>query len=249
MTKGSRAEEPPREVVPPSLATRLEQVWAEAARTGARMPGEPALAAALQSSRPAVREALVRLEERGYIHRRKGADTSVNTSLLDIPARFDRRLEKSDLIAAMGHVPAVDVLAVEASPITVDEVEELALPAGTLVHRVTKIWSADGRPVLLARDAVPIRTDVDPASLDPSIPVVDQAVSLAGERAEWEVVWPRAEALDADAAERTGRPAGEPVLALDVSGVSAHGTVCYWTAELHLKDAFRYAMVRRAEWR
>lgn len=232
-----------------SLAQRLEQVWADAARAGRRMPGEPALAAALHSSRPAVREALVRLEERGYIHRRKGADTSVNASLLDIPARFDRRLEKSDLIAAMGRTAAVDVLAVATSPITPEEAEEYALGPDVNVHRVTKMWSADGQPVLLARDAVPMLTGASASAVDPATPVVDQAVQLAGERAEWEVVWPRADALDDEAARRTGRTHGEPVLALDVSGVGASGGVCYWTAELHLKDAFRYAMVRRAEWR
>jgi GntR family transcriptional regulator len=232
-----------------SLAARLEEVWADVARSGARMPGEPALAAALQSSRPALREALVRLEERGYIHRRKGADTAVNASLLDIPARFDRRLEKSDLIAAMGHTPTIDVLAVETSPVTPEEAEEYAVAADSPVLRVTKRWSADGRPVLLAHDAVPVSTAADPASVDPATPLVDQAIVLAGERAEWEVVWPRADALSAGAAEATGRVEGEPVLALDVSGVAPSGAVCYWTAELHLKDAFRYAMVRRADWR
>jgi GntR family transcriptional regulator len=234
---------------PLSLAARLEKVWADAARSGARMPGEPALAAALQSSRPAVREALVRLEERGYIHRRKGADTAVNASLLDIPARFDRRLEKSDLIAAMGHQPTIDVLAVDTSPLTAAEADEYAVPPGIPVLRITKRWSADGRPVLLAHDAVPITTSTDPDSVDPAIPLVDQAIALTGERVEWEVVWPRADALNETAAAATGRAVGEPVLALDASGVSPRGTVCYWTAELHLKDAFRYAMVRRAEWR
>jgi GntR family transcriptional regulator len=248
-TPGEQDAAPRSPSHPLSLAARLEEVWFDAARSGARMPGEPALAAALHSSRPAVREALVRLEERGYIHRRKGADTAVNASLLDIPARFDQRLEKSDLIAAMGHQPTIDVLAVDISPLTAAEADEYAVEPGTPVLRITKRWSADGRPVLLARDAVPITTDVDPKAVDPATPLVDQAVALTGERAEWEVVWPRADALDGPAAAHTGRTAGEPVLALDVSGVSPRGTVCYWTAELHLKDAFRYAMVRRAEWR
>lgn len=59
----------------------------------------------------------------------------------------------------------------------------------------------------------------------------------------------RTDALSAEAASATGRATGEPVLALDVSGVAPSGAVCHWTSELHLKDAFRYAMVRRAEWR
>lgn len=232
-----------------SLAKRLEEVWAEAARTGSRMPGEPSLAARLQSSRPAVREALIRLEERGYIHRRKGADTAVNPSLLDIPARFDRRLDKFELIAAMGRTPTIEVLDVEQSPITPSEAEQHELPVDTSVLRIAKRWRADGQPVLLAADVVPIRAEVDPFSVEPSLPLVEQAEVLAGERVEWEIVWPRADALSAEAAAATGRPAGEPVLALDVAGVAPSGGICYWTSELHLRDAFRYAMVRQAEWR
>jgi GntR family transcriptional regulator len=231
------------------LDGRLREVWADAARRGTTMPSEPALAKSLSTSRPAVREALVRLEERGYIHRRKGAGTTVNASLLDIPARFDRRLEAAELIAAMGHTPAVDVLEVATSPITLDEAQAHALAPGTSVLRVTKVWSADGVPVLLARDAVPATTGADAGSADPARPMVDLAEELTGERVEWEVVWPGAAALDAADAEAVRRPAGEPVLALDVTGVARSGAVCYWTSELHVPGTFRYAMVRRADWR
>ncbi|NGZ99916.1 winged helix-turn-helix transcriptional regulator [Nocardioides sp. W3-2-3] len=90
----------------PSLDDRLHQVWLDAARHGTTMPSEPSLAASLATSRPAVREALVRLEERGYIHRRKGAGTVVNTSLLNIPARFDQRIDTSEPDRIHGAHPA-----------------------------------------------------------------------------------------------------------------------------------------------
>ncbi|MBM9463037.1 GntR family transcriptional regulator [Aeromicrobium sp. YIM 150415] len=233
----------------PPLDERLEELWAEAARDGRRLPGEPALAAALSSSRPAVREALIRLEERGYIHRRKGADTTVNTSLLDIPARFDRRVEESALIRAMGQTPQLDVLDVQRTRITLDEAEAYDLRPGTEVLRVHKRWTADGVPALLAHDSVPITGAVDPETIDPEQPMVDIAVTLAGARAEWEVVWPTATALDEADAAHASRPAGEPVLTLEVSGMSPTHGVCYWTTEHHLSGAFRYAMVRRADWR
>src|SRR5690554_3658678 len=85
-----------------SLDRRLTSIWQAAAVRGDRMPGEPKLANALSSSRPSIREALIRLEERGYIRRRQGADTIVNTSLLGIPSRFDERVEVSEMIRAMG---------------------------------------------------------------------------------------------------------------------------------------------------
>jgi GntR family transcriptional regulator len=234
---------------PASLDARLRAIWTEAARHGATMPSEPTLAETLATSRPAVREALVRLEERGYIHRRKGADTTVNPALLDIPARLDRRIDTADLIAAMGRTPSVQVLEATATTVTRDEAENHAITPGTTVFRVTKVWSADGVPVLLARDSVPVSRGADAGSVDPALPMVDVAVALNGGRSEWEVVWPGAAALDAVDAAAVGRAPGLPVLALDVTGVDRRGGVCYWTNELHLPGAFRYAMVRRATWR
>ncbi len=84
------------------LRARLEEVWLESARSGSPMPGEPALAQRLAVSRPAVREALVRLEERGYIRRRQGADTTVNRRMLDVSARIDEQIDRSELIASTG---------------------------------------------------------------------------------------------------------------------------------------------------
>lgn len=230
----------------PTLDDRLHQVWLDAARHGTTMPSEPSLAARLATSRPAVREALVRLEERGYIHRRKGAGTVVNASLLDIPARFDERIDTSELIASMGHTPRLDVLAVERSPITLEEAQQHELAPGTTVLRVHKRWSADDRPVTLARDVVPV---LGPdTEVDPTRPMVEVALALTGERVGWEVVRPGADALTDEDAALADRGPGEPALTLDVTGVGLSGRVVYWTAEVHLRGAFRYAMVRRADW-
>lgn len=236
------------------LHRRLEDLWTEAARAGQNLPGEPTLSMRLDSSRPAVREALIRLEERGYIHRRKGADTVVNTSLLGVPARFDERLDASTLIAAMGCTPKVDVLAASTSRISVEEATEHDLLPSTQVYRVTKRWSADGVPVLLAHDSVPLTRPIDPDTidpdtLDPTTSMVDLAEELMGERVGWEMVWPAAEALDEESAGTVGLATGEPALGLAITGVSPRGSVCYWTNELHLRGFFRYAMVRRAAWR
>lgn len=234
--------------LPEPVERRLQRLWAEAAERGAAMPSEIALASSLEVSRPAVREALVRLEERGFIHRRKGADTTVNSSLLGIPARFEQRLDSSELIAAMGRTPSVEVTDVRVEEVTLDEAHEHDVSPRQSVLRTTKVWSADGEPVLVARDAVPVLTRTDPATLDPATPMVDLASALTGERVGWELVFPGADGLSDDDAALTGRPAGEPAMTLDATGISRTGTVCYWTREVHLRGSFRYAMVRRADW-
>ena len=71
--------------LPEGMERRLQRLWADAGQRRGPMHGETVLASSLEVSRPAVREALVRLEERGFIHRRKG-----------------ERLDSAELIAAMG---------------------------------------------------------------------------------------------------------------------------------------------------
>lgn len=212
------------------------------------MPSEIALASSLEVSRPAVREALVRLEERGFIHRRKGAETTVNTSLLGIPARFEQRLDSAELIAAMGRTPSVRVVSAEVGEVTLSEADAYDVTPRQGVLRTTKVWSADGEPVLVARDVIPVLTSVDPASLEPATPMPALARQLAGERVGWELVWPGADGLAREDARLTGRPEGEPAMTLEATGIGRTGTVCYWTREVHVRGAFRYALVRRADW-
>ncbi|TQK69118.1 GntR family transcriptional regulator [Nocardioides sp. SLBN-35] len=234
--------------LPEPVERRLQRLWADAAERGGPMPGETTLAASLEISRPAVREALVRLEERGFIHRRKGADTTVNSSLLGIPARFEQRLDSAELIAAMGRTPSLEVVSVEVGEVSLDEADAYDLSPRQGVLRTTKVWSADGEPVLVARDVVPILTGVDPAGLDPAAPMPALARELAGEQVGWELVWPGADGLSAVDAGLTGRPEGEAAMTLEATGIGRTGTVCYWTREVHVRGAFRYAMVRRADW-
>lgn len=231
-----------------SLDRRLTAIWESAAARGDRMPGEPKLADSLATSRPSIREALIRLEERGYIRRRQGAETIVNTSLLGIPARFDQRVEASELIRAMGCEPQVEVLESVTSQITLEEAKEYDLPPSTHVLRITERWTADGVPVLLAIDSIPLPKGVTSADCDSTLPLAELAKSVGGSRPDWEVVWPTAELLDEQGAAWAGLTGSDPVLGLEVSGVAWSGEVCYWTKERHLRNFFRYAMVRKVDW-
>jgi GntR family transcriptional regulator len=228
-----------------SLTDRLEKVLQGAARDGQPMPGEPTLVSALSASRPAVREALIRLEERGYLRRRQGASTVVNRSALDIPARFDEQMEQSELIAAMGRTPRVEVVSHAVRTVTPAEAEAYDVPAGATALTTTKIWYADEVPVMLATDTVPVpdRT-APPKDVDPAMSLFDLAELVRGERVEWEIAWPGADALDEERARLLRRPLGEPALTLRLTGVGHSGATAYWAAESHVRDAFRYALVR-----
>lgn len=229
---------------PGTLAERLREVWVAAARDGRAMPGEPVLSATLSTSRPAVREALVRLEERGYIRRRKGADTVVNPAALDIPARFDEQLDKAELIASMGRTARVEVVAATVGPVTRLEVDTYDIAPNVLVLRTTKLWYADEVPVVLARDTVPVPGRTKAEAADPQRPVFDLVAELSGDHVEWEIAWPGAANLSPDDAGMLRRPAGEASLAFELVGVGRSGRTAYWADERHVHGAFRYALIR-----
>lgn len=152
------------------------------------------------------------------------------------------------MIRAMGSEPAVEVLDSEVSQITIEEAKEFDLTPSTRVLRIRKRWTADGVPVLLAADSIPLPKTADEVAVDFETPLSQIVELVGGESADWEVVWPLAELLDEQNAEWAGLSVADPILGLEVSGVTWSGEVCYWTKERHLRNFFRYAMVRRADW-
>lgn len=207
------------------------------------MPGEPALAERLAASRPAVREALVRLEERGYIRRRQGADTVVNRRMLDVSARVDEQIDRSELIASTGCRASMTLVDSKFDVATPDEIEQYEVGEQVRILRTTKVWFADGVPVIRANDAIvlPGSPAVEVAATEP---VFDIAAQFGVGATEWEIVYPSATAISTRDAELLDLPAGKPALTFEVVGVVRTGQTAYWASELHSTNAFQHTMIR-----
>ena len=141
-------------------------------------------AAATGASRNSVREALIRLEERGYVHRTQGARTALNARLSDVGNRVDRQIDHSAAIAAAGYTPTVRVVEAERVVLAPGPDRFDDLPDGAAALRTVKLWSADGVPFVIAEDIIPIRAaahtgdSADTRDIDPEQPVFDLAERL-----------------------------------------------------------------------
>jgi GntR family transcriptional regulator len=226
------------------LVDRLRDIWQAAARNSATLPGEPQLAADLAASRPAVREALARLEAEGLVSRRRGSETTVNRSVLSIGARFDLQVEFSTLIEARGAVAAVDVLDAVVAPLDPLDAALLDAAPEDRAWMVFKRWTADGQPVVVAKDVVPLPPDVDAADLDPERSLFESVRSVFGREAEWEVCRPGAVLAGSERAAALGITESDPLLELTLVGVARTGQTLYIAREHHVPGWFDYGFVR-----
>ncbi|MEU4311130.1 GntR family transcriptional regulator [Nocardia sp. NPDC024068] len=227
------------------VADAIAAIWQDAARQGVQLPSEPDIASATGRSRPVVREALIRLEERGYIYRSQGTGTAVNQELLHVKARIDEQVDHSDVIARAGMTPAMRVVRQELSPVTAEESEQFRVAAGTPTLRTVKAWLADDVPVALASDSIPFRGSVEPSvSVDTAVPVFELAARIGTGKAVWETVWVKPVLLDATEQWMLGLNEVTPAVCLTLHGLDSRGATTYWARELQLDGPVDFAMVR-----
>ncbi|MEW1959397.1 GntR family transcriptional regulator [Kineococcus sp. NPDC059986] len=233
------------------LLDQILAMWDRSAATDgaapAPLPSEPAVAAAVGASRNSVREAMIRLEERGYVHRSQGARTVLNHRLKGLGRRVDQQVDHAQAIAAAGHTPSVEILSAGSVQVDDDEDRFDDLPAGSPAFRTAKLWRADGVPYVHAEDLIPVRDADRVADVDPQDPVFDLAEHLNGVAVAWESVWFDPVLITGDLAERFEVGAPQAGLQLTYCGFGPLDDVAYWSREVQLAPVgrLRSALVRR----
>ncbi|CAN3700731.1 hypothetical protein MMX123_00720 [Microbacterium sp. MM2322] len=225
-----------------ALIDRILHLWRADAET---LPSEPRLAELTGASRNSVREALIRLEERGYVHRTQGARTSLNRRLPGVGRRIDQQFDHSLSIRAAGYEPTLELVASDRLTLAAgDPARYDELPDGTGVLRTVKMWRVDAAPYALAEDLVPLSREVD---LDPHRPVFELAEAANGIRVAWETLWIDAIALDAERAAILSTDAGTPAIEMTYCGYGVDDAIGYWSREVQLPApaGLRNALIRR----
>jgi GntR family transcriptional regulator len=122
-----------------------------------RLPSEPELARQLGVSRATVREAVAALEEQGLVRRRQGAGTFVQRNYSIVRNNLNLNAGVTDLIRAAGRTPGTLRRRFVVRGATPGEIGQLDLPAGSQVFEVSRVRTADDRPVAFVVAALPLR--------------------------------------------------------------------------------------------
>jgi GntR family transcriptional regulator len=131
---------------------------------GTRLDGELALADQLGVSRPTLRRAIEYLVDRGYLLRRRAVGTQV------VHPKVRRPVELTSLyddLTASRKDPRTTVLSLERVPATDRVAHALGLEDGTEVLAAERLRYADGQPLAIMRNWLPVGlVDLDAGRLE-----------------------------------------------------------------------------------
>lgn len=211
---------------------------------GAKLPNENELADRFSVSRATVREAVLLLEQAGYLSRRHGSGTYVTNAPRSRHA-LDTTVSYTAMIRDAGHEPSETVL--EKLLRIADEPERglLGLVPGEHVVEIERVRLADGRPVIYSVDRIPqaLLGELAAEALDSSLYLILGSVGHAVVRATAELLPTLADAKLAGLLEVKR---GSPLLHIDQVDYDARGRAVMLSQEWHVPDAFEVIVNRRS---
>jgi GntR family transcriptional regulator len=218
-----------------------------AAPPGSQLPPEPELAAELGVSRATLREALRSLEDEGLLRRTRGAGTFV-VDRPRMPNSLDANFGVTDAIRASGKQPGTKRAEVRIEAAGAEEAERLDVEPGEDLLVVDRVRTADGQPVVIARDILPLRV----IGADPEVHerLRTGSVYEVLERDRGIVVHHglatfRPIRADGHLASLLEVPRGTLLLYLRQVDFDESGRPVVSSHEHHLVDAFEFSVVRR----
>lgn len=231
---------------PNAVEAGLLPIWRETIACGQALPSEDVLAELLGASRPAIREALIRMEANGLVRRLHGAGTFANPAALRMQLRLDSDTDSSARLAAAGFDVAVELLESTIVRVSESDVERMEFQPGTRALRTVKRWRANGLTVAAAVDHLPLaRRVTDEQALEfASRPVRELAGILGLGKADWSCTWPSAVELAADVAERLEYDVGRAALCIEQVGVDRRNTRVFHALEHHRPGVVEYGPIR-----
>lgn len=144
-----------------SIADQVEELLRGRIRDGtyapgSRIPSESELSDEFGVSRATLRTVLAKLSVNGLILRKQGDGTYVNIKIREINAHQGYLWEFVRIIETNGYKPTIKSIAIEKKIANEEEAAVLAIDVGDELLSLTRLFYADERPVILARNVIPV---------------------------------------------------------------------------------------------
>ena len=210
---------------------------------GAQLPSEQEMARLLEVSRTTIREAYRNLIESGILLRRHGRGTYVkgvqNQHSLESTLSYTRMIEEA------GHKPGITVLSADVRVAQANESELLHLEPGELLWEVTRVRTADGRPIVYSADRIP--ASFVPASLRSGrVGSLFQVLADLGYAPSAGRAQLRPVVADAALARLLDVEVGAPLLHFEETDTRSDGVPVMLSSEWHVADVIEFWLNRRA---
>ena len=211
-----------------------------------RLPRESVLAERLGISRTQLRDVLASLEREGFITRRHGVGTIINSHVLNVQTRMDIEVEFLDMIRQSGHKPAVAFVRV--SDGTADEkvAGQLRIPVGSAIIRISRLCTADGKPAIYCEDIIPKSLAKDGYTLkDFKQPIFHFLKQFCATIPYMDLTDVRPALADAALGEIFQVPIGTPLLNMDEVDFDIDGAPVFCSNEYFVDGIFRLTVMRK----
>lgn len=226
-----------------------EQVVSGRLQVGDRLPAEPDLARQHGVSRATLREALKTLEQEGIVVRRQRVGTRV-CARPAVSHPLQRNSGFRELIEASGKRHSVDAARIEFITAPDAVISALSLGAEPSVAVLERVRAANGVPVILTIDYLPVATvkDAD-ASLLPDVSLYEWLATHADIKVAYGVAQLKPAAANDQIAKQLQIDLGTPLLHLLQTDYSADGQAVLYSEEWHVAEAFELSVIRNGPFR
>lgn len=210
-------------------------------QVGDALPSERDLADALGLSRVTVRKAISGLVSEGLLMQQQGAGTFVAPRVeqaLSLLTSF------SEDMRARGMVPGAQWLDCGTGLANPEEALALDLSPGTEVSRLSRLRTANGKPMTLEHTTMPRRFLPDPGVVGDSL---YEHLVAEGHRPVRALQRLHADELSEDDARMLAVPSGSPALYIERRAFLESGQVIEFTRSLYRGDAYDFVVELRIE--
>jgi len=206
-----------------SIAQQVEELLRERIRegiypSGSRMPSESELSDEFGVSRATLRTVLAKLAVNGLILRKQGDGTYVNARVHEINAHLGNLWEFVRIIETNGYKPIIKPLATERIQATETEATALALEAGDELLSLKRLFYADDKPVILAKNVIPFSFLREPVErIDGQLHIREILSRYCSQKIAFAITDIRSILVPIEVAEMLEKESGQPVLELKVA--------------------------------